>query len=248
MWRAEIHFKELQVLYRGTASETPGIKPNFFVINLKERTDKLRKFTSAAATHMTRIDGVNLTKSEAPYLKAIRDGFHANVPLKTHGWVGVGLAHMNAWQIVSGMSNMAVIFEDDCRFKTEWHSNLLKHINALCAMDPGFDIFLLNVLRPKGKRVGSNILKIDNLVREKQPCPNVWLSCYALSPVGATKLLNLFRNMNADMNETQVDHLLIFGLFNSDIRAYCIDTTNLVVTHDENDSDKSKFNLMAAGR
>ena len=215
----------------------------YFVINLKEREDKLLAFNRNSDMKMTRLDGVNLRKDNKPYLEAIKEGFHADVPLTKLGYVGVGLAHLNAWKRVSKEKKNAIIFEDDCKFKTNWHSNILTKLYTLYNIDPNFDLFLLNVLRSKGIPIAKNILKIDNSKKEEEPCPNVWLSCYILTPKGAKKLLTLFQHIRPNFNTTQIDRALIFGLYMSDIDAYCIDTTNLIIVHDEDDSDKHTINI-----
>ena len=167
---------------------------------------------------------------------------HENTTLlhRRAGWIGVGLAHMEAWKLAAKSSSFSMITEDDCIFKRNWQKNVKKSLYHLLSHDPDFDLLLLNVLRPKGTSVGNHILKVDPS-RTALPS-NVWLSCYIVTPRGAQRLIKNMKNVKANLNKTQIDWFLSNNIYGTYSRAYCIDTTNLYFIHDEENSDKVRMN------
>jgi GR25 family glycosyltransferase involved in LPS biosynthesis len=144
---------------------------------------------------------------------------------------------MKAWKLAASGTQPMMIFEDDCQFPTDWQCKAHNIIDTV----PNFDMILLNVLRPKGRHYAKDVLKIDNTIKEKNPCPNVWLSAYAVTPNGAQKLLSLCRKIRPDFNKLQLDWVLNLNWFQSDLNVFVVKTTNQVFIHDETDSDKKNI-------
>lgn len=214
------------------------IDMNYFVINMKDRPDKLASFNKRSGHGFIRIDGVNIKESKHLYGDAIQEGIHQNTTLQHEraGWIGVGLAHIEAWKLAAKSSGFSMITEDDCRFKRNWRTNVKNSLYHLISHDPDFDLLLLNVLRPTGRNVGNHILKIDQSTTSLPS--NVWLSCYIVTPCGAQRLIKNMKSLKADLNKTQIDWFLSNNIYGTYSRAYCIDKTNLYFIHDETDSDK----------
>ena len=223
-------------------SSSKMIDMNYYVINMKDRPDKFASFNRRSSHKFTRLDGVNIKKSKHLYFDAIQEGMHENTFLlhERAGWIGVGLAHIEAWKLAAKCSRLSMITEDDCVFKQDWKKNVKKSLHHLIAHDPDFDLLLLNVLRPKGTNIGNRILKIEP---SRTPLPsNVWLSCYIVTPCGAQRLIENMKNIKANFNKTQIDWFMSEKIYGTYARAYCIDETNLYFIHDEEDSDKVRMN------
>jgi GR25 family glycosyltransferase involved in LPS biosynthesis len=218
------------------------IEMNYFVINMKDRPDKFAYFNRQSGRKFIRLDGVNIKESKYLYVDAIQEGIHENTILlqEKAGWIGVGLAHIEAWKLAARSSGFSMITEDDCIFKRNWQKNVEKSLCHLLSYDADFDLLLLNVLRPKGTSVGNHILKIEPS-RTQLPS-NVWLSCYIVTPCGAQKLIQNMKNIKVDLNKTQIDWFLSKNIYGTHSRAYCIDKTNLYFIHNEKDSDKIRMN------
>ena len=209
-------------------------------INLEERKDKWNKLCKHFDVPIERIPGVNLKRNPKLYKEAVSAGKHPDVPLTRHGYVGLALAHILAWETVANRNIPHLIVEDDVIPRQNWRENVSSLIDVL---ESQFDFMLVNALRPTGTHIGHELLKFDTsrsyLV---EPLPNVWLSSYVLTPNGARTLLQIMKNAQYDMNVVQLDHALIMSVGGTNIDFYVVSTTNKYFIHDETDSDKEKLN------
>lgn len=119
-------------------------------INLVDRADKWKSLNERFFYYpIQHSPGVNLKVNPNLYQAAISKGWHPNTPLLQPGCVGVGLAHMSAWETVIKKDTIHLILEDDASPKDKnWKTIVEKHIQFL---NNDFDILLMNALRPPGK-------------------------------------------------------------------------------------------------
>lgn len=219
---------------------TPCVMP-IFVLNMDKRPDKLectrQRLAAFGGKTFERSPGIDV---------------HANAPLVARspyitgtnvrpGNAGSALAHLGAWERVARMAEPVLILEDD-----EPPLSLVTCDDAATA-SPGFDLILMNVLRPRGHRlvdrelflyqVDTPLLRVTWNVRL---LPNIWISAYVLSPAGARKLLALFAAYPADMDWEVFDRSLMRRLINKahDVNLYVIGQTNRYFMHSETDSDR----------
>ena len=155
--------------------------------------------------------------------------------------MGLGLAHMKAWELVARRTTPHLILEDDTTPTDKWIDAIERLVNTF----PDFDLLLLNALRPHGVHVGHGVLRVDTTVEAHSTgdrMSNAWLSSYMLSPKGAAYLLERMKRAQYDLNRIQFDHALMRALGRSNINVYVVSTTNRYFVHDETDSDKVRMN------
>ena len=210
-------------------------------INMDDRPDKWDSLLERFHVPVERVSGVDLGRHPTLYTEAVVNGKHPDVPLTKTGWVGLGLAHLKAWELVAQRTTPHLILEDDVRPNENWSDA----IEFLSRTFSDFDLFLLNALRPHGVDVGHGVIQVDTSVDAhafRGRMSNVWLSSYLLSPKGAASLLQIVKRAQHDLNHIQFDHALMRALGKSNANVYVVSTTNRYFLHDETDSDKERLN------
>ncbi len=180
-----------------------GANLKFYVINMDKDKDRLESFSKQMENH-----GLEFERHVGPLLTENCVSF-LDKTYKVHakGYAGVAMAHLTLWEKVSKLEDdtlLCNVFEDDELLK----ENYLQNLNAeLEKIDEDIDFFNLNVIRPLGKEIAPDVLKISDKKFGKK-FPNIWLSNYIITPKGARKILSLLsenmKSLNVNFDRTFV--------------------------------------------
>ena len=117
------------------------------------------------------------------------------------GNLGAALAHIQLWENISHRpeNEMVLVLEDNALFTRE-SIGALDHFAAY-----SFDFLNLRVLRPEGTHTDQpGVLRMPNDVYPHENMfywmPNLWLSSYLITPVGARRLLEELVRVRCDMS------------------------------------------------
>ena len=125
-----------------------------YVINLKKRSDRLKRFKNEVSEHLPDInievieavDGTLLNLKDEFIKKNVNKWNFINLSEKTlRGVVGACLSHLNCYDLISKSDDeYVIIFEDDCAFRTVEHKKIAqKYLNEL-EIPEKFGIIFLN--------------------------------------------------------------------------------------------------------
>lgn len=210
----------------------------FFVINMDKDKDRLLAFKE-------QMDKQNLSFERHPGQlidsKIVTfNGKVYNVVAK--GYVGVAMAHLSLWEKISLLKDdycICNVFEDDELLKENYFSNIKEELQSL---NEPIDFFNLNVIRPMGKEIAPGILKVADKEFGKK-VPNIWLSNYIITPVGARKIIKLITkevtNLNINFDRTFVK---IIHKHCDDLNSFILKEQDKHSIHDEDDSSKKEMN------
>jgi hypothetical protein len=152
------------------------------------------------------------------------------------GDAGAALAHITLWEDLQsriGPTDIVLVMEDNALFYPESLSGMCASIKA--AGD--FDILLLNVVRPLGTTIDKSLgLRRVTKKTVEEPMPNVWLSSYLLTGLGASKLLKCMKSQPQHFGDpgdkrsshrmaTIIDHVVSQQCMSRDksIKAFVVD-------------------------
>lgn len=205
--------------------------------NDPQRIDTIKSYITKANLECSYISGAYPKQNEVIM----------NCKVIKKGNAGLMLAHIEALKYVSNSNDTYNIFEDDEIIPKNYISlreNILSEITDV------YDFVNLNPLRPKGSHYSDHFYKvsanISNIYERK--CCNVWLSNYIATPSFAKLLLDLiitnskfcksFNSLIADWLISKILHK------QSDTHnIYVLKNSNLISTHNETNSIRSKNNL-----
>lgn len=210
----------------------------FFVINMDKDTDRLLFFKEQMDKQ-----GLSFDRHKGPLIDSKVITFAGNnYSVHAKGYVGVALAHLTAWKRVAQMDDdnlLCNIFEDDEVLRDNYKENVMAEVNKIKGP---IDFFNLNVIRPQGSEVVPGILKIDGDISGKK-IPNIWLSNYIITPIGARKILALISkevtNLNINFDRTFVK---LIHKHCKTINSYILKEQDKHSIHDEDESSKKEMN------
>lgn len=217
---------------------TQDYEVKFFVINMdkdKERLDAFAKQMSAQSLDFERHAG--------PLIDTKNVIFAGNTyPVRAKGYVGVAMAHLLLWEKIAKLDNdylLCNVFEDDEIIKEDYLLSIKTDIDKI---HKPIDFFNLNVIRPMGTEIAPDILKVSDKKIGKK-APNIWLSNYIITPIGARKIIELVskevKSLNCNFDRTFVK--LIHKHCES-INSFVIEPRNKHSIHDEVESSKKEMN------
>ncbi|ERP31339.1 glycosyltransferase family 25 protein [Chitinivibrio alkaliphilus] len=211
----------------------------YYVINMDKDGDRLERFRQQMDAQ-----GLSFTRHAGPLLqKNTVSLFGKTFRVTAPGYAGVALAHIRLWQKIGQLENDAClcnVFEDDEILRANYAENLHREIEKI----PGdIDFFNLNVIRPLGKKVAPDILKVVHPTFSRKRYPNIWLSNYVITPGGARRILKLLEqnmkhlNMNFDKTFVETIHRSC-----DQLNCYILAPMNKLSIHDEDESSKKEMN------
>ncbi len=210
----------------------------FYVINMDRDKERLETFT-------TQMSQQNLTfeRHIGPVIDETEVSFGGNsYRVSAKGYVGVALAHLRLWEKIAQLEDdtlLCNVFEDDEVLKDNYLQNVT---NEILKIDEGIDFFNLNVIRPLGKEVAPDILKIVHKTFGKKN-PNIWLSNYIITPLGARKIIKLVAervtNLNVNFDRTFVQ---IIHEESDNLNCFILKPQDKLSIHDEEESSKKDMN------
>ena len=143
-----------------------------YVINLKKRPDRLERFQNEIGNQLTDInievieavDGSTLDLTDPNLINDINE-WNKHLPLKTlKGIVGCCLSHLKCYDIISKRDDKyAIIFEDDCWFRSEQHKEKANEFIKQLVIPEKFGIIFLNKW-DSGVHTKKNIDKDLNII------------------------------------------------------------------------------------
>jgi glycosyl transferase family 25 len=136
-----------------------------YVINLKKRSDRLKRFKNEVSNYLPDIN-IDVIEAIDGSLLNLNDEFYKNNVNKWNfvnlhdkmlkGVIGCCLSHLNCYDLISKSDDeFAIIFEDDCVFKSDKHKKIgQESINNLEFPEKFGIIFLNKWSSKKLERVG----------------------------------------------------------------------------------------------
>lgn len=200
---------------------------NIHVINMNSSTNRLQMIKSNLDAH-----GVEFKRFSAIEGKKISDAdMNANTTFLcrtlfcSKAMVGCGLSHITLWKklLLDKTTDNYLIMEDDCIINNDFVKYVSKMENVM--VEKNIDILSFHCFNSLNCAMYNQIEIIDNKYKIGNSIYPLSFTCYAISKIGAMKLLSNFKKINYHI-DFEVAFMTIFHDLN-----YCTVCPNLVKTN-----------------
>merc|ERR1712194_214041 len=163
---------------------------------------------------------------------------------KNLGDVGAALGHITLWENLQsriGPTDIVLAMEDNAFIYPESLSGMCASIKA--AGD--FDFLSLTVLRPRGTTIDKGLgLRRVTKGRVGEPMPNVRMSSYLVTGLGAAKLLKCVKSHRQNYASKIIDRVLSQQCLSGDqtIKAFVVDHHRFFGHSESGGDSRKKYN------